>query len=222
MHLIKGTIKGSPFIGIHALATDSYCLVPKGIYKKEALKLKEALELELIKAQIGATSLIGCLAAGNKKGLVVSSIIEEKELTELKSFGLKVKVIEGYSALGNLIALNDNGLLLSSLLSEGEKKAIKEFFGLPAIEVSYGVNALIGSSTIATNNGFIVHPKAEKEDFEKIKKALKVTGIRTTANYGDPFVRNSIIANNFGAFVGLNTSGPELVRIDEGLSGGFE
>lgn len=219
MHLVKGTIKGSPFVGVYVLATDSYCVIPKGTHKKEIAKLEEALEVELIKAHIGGTSLIGALAAGNKKGLIVPGIIEERELDELKASGLKVRVIQGNSALGNLVALNDKGLVLSSSLSDEEKKEIKDFFGLPSIELSYGLNALIGASTVVNDNGFIIHPRITKEEFEIVKKVLGVNGMRSTANYGDAFVRNSVIANSFGALIGPNTSGPEMIRIDEGLAG---
>ncbi|MBI5884582.1 translation initiation factor IF-6 [archaeon] len=220
MHLTKGTINSSQFVGIHGLATDAYCLVPKHIHPKEEKKIEEVLGLKPFKVSIGGTGLIGALAAGNSNGLVVSSIIEEKELIELTALGLKVKAIKGFSAFGNLVAVNDNGMVLSNFLSQTEKNELKEFFGLPAIELNYGYNELVGSSTVATNKGFVAHPRVSNEDLEKIKGILKVDGLRSTANYGDPFVRNDIIANSNGALIGENTSGPEMVRIDEGLSGG--
>jgi len=45
---------------------------------------------------------------------------------------------------------------------------------------------------------------------------FKVKGIPATANYGDRFIANSVIANSKGTATGANTSGPEMARIDEG------
>ena len=87
------------------------------------------------------------------------------------------------------------------------------------MQTTIGGSDLIGSLCVASNKGFIVSPSVTKKEFKIIEKALKVKGTSATANYGDKFVGNSVIANSKAVIVGSLTSGHELNRIDEGLSG---
>ena len=54
---------------------------------------------------------------------------------------------------------------------------------------------------------------------KKIQETLNIRGGSATANTGDSFVRNSVIANEKGFIVGDQTTGHELNRIEEALEG---
>lgn len=217
--IVRSTLKGNSFVGVFCMVTDKLAFVPEGIFKKEAKAIKDSLNVEVIQSNIADSSLWGIFAVGNSKGIMVTEMIEKDEEKNLQELGVKFKKVSGNFAIGNLCAVNDHGLLLSPFLGEQQRKEIKDFFDVKSLDMSYGLNQLVGSSTVVTNRGFLVHPKISKEEFESIKKLFKCNGMPTTANYGDPFIRNCIVANSNGALVGRETTGHELLRIDEGLSG---
>jgi translation initiation factor 6 len=127
--------------------------------------------------------------------------------------------MNGVNALGNLIALNDFGGISSPLLSEKMVKELNRFFSLEFIRNEIAKTDVVGSCIVVTNKGFLVNPNTSKKEFELLKKTFKVEGQLGTANYGDPFVANDVLANSKGALVGEQTSGHELIRVDEGLRG---
>ncbi len=219
MHITKQTIRGSPFVGVLAIATESVSIVPKGMEKKELNALGETLDVDAIQATIANSPLIGSLAKALGKKMVVPEIVERKEVEFLESQGLKVKTIDGIAALGNLIALNENGMLLSPSIEKRQQKEIERFFGIPAQSFTIAGSDLVGSGITCTKQGFIAHPKILQKEFNALKKLFCVSGKATSVNYGDAFVGNSVLANAYGALVGTNTTPSELLRIDEGLGG---
>ena len=87
------------------------------------------------------------------------------------------------------------------------------------VESEVAKSDLVGSSMVLTNHGFTVNPLVSEEEFSFIGKKTGLCGTTATANYGDKFIGNSVIANSKVALAGLHTSGHELMRIDEGLTG---
>lgn len=87
---------------------------------------------------------------------------------------------------------------------------------MKVLQEGLGGHTDVGAVVSATNNGFIAHPALEKE-LDKIEKALKVKGLRSTVNFGSPYVKAGIIANSNGYITGFKTSGIELGRIDDAL-----
>lgn len=217
MEILKQRLNGSPYVGIFATVTEKIGLFPKNTPSGQLQKFEEIFGIESITINIANSALIGVLAIGNSKGFIVSEIAEEKEIEEMASIGLKVKKLPSIAAVGNLFELNDSKGVCSRIFSNQLKTEIEKFLG---ISIEYGTIAesdLIGSSMVATNKGFIMNPNSSKEEFNSIKKIFSLNGVIGTANYGDNFVGNSIIANSKGAIVGEQTSGYELIRIDEGL-----
>lgn len=218
MKVLRESIRNSPYLGIFSTVTESIALVPESIEQKEAKKLEEALEVEAIKASIASSSLIGILCKGNSKGFVVPEIAEKQELKELESKGLKFKTIKGNLALGNLIAANDEKAIISSIIPKKQREEIANFLKVEAIDAKIAGNDLSGSSMVLTNKGFLINNKASQKEFDKIREFLKLEGKATTANYGDSYVGNSIIANSKAIITGSLTTNIEIMKIQEGLS----
>ncbi len=219
MNIRKKVITGSPFIGVFASVNEKVGIFPRGMDKRDERGLIENLGVEIIHSTIASSDLIGCLIKGNSKGFIVPEIIEEKELSFLEEQGLRVKVIPGIKALGNLVALNNKGGVLSTLLPEKSVKEIKGFFKIPFTSMDIASSEIVGSCVVVTDKGFLVHPGVSEKEFNELKKIFKVGGQPTTANYGNPFIANDILANSNGVLVGEQTSPHEILRIDEGLSG---
>jgi len=217
MRVLRETVKNSPYLGIFCAVSEKTALVPESIEKKELKKMQEALEVEAIKTSIASSSLIGVLCKGNSEGFVVPEIIEKEELKKLENQGVKVKVIKGNLALGNLIAANDKKALLSPMIPKKCQKEISEFLNVEALQTKIAGNELTGSSAVVSNSGFIINMHSSQKEFDKIKKFLTLEGKATTANYGDPFVGNSVIANSKAIIAGSLSTTVEILKIQEGL-----
>ncbi|MFH1240645.1 MAG: translation initiation factor IF-6 [Candidatus Diapherotrites archaeon] len=219
MEIEKATLIGSPYVGIFSVLTDKMCLLPVTESKEKVKFVSDFFDIEIFQANIANSALLGIFAAGNKKGFVISNIIEEYEMIIFENAGIKVMKVPEIIAVGNLSEFTDSKGFCSRAFSEKTKEKISKFLGIDIQYAEIAESDLIGSSLVATNNGFIMNPNASKKEFNKISKGLGVYGTAGTANYGDVFVGNSIIANTNSAIVGIQTSGHELIKIDEGLRG---
>ena len=222
MNVITISIKGSPSVRVYCLETESYCLITDFIDAKTEKEIENALQVKVIKTRIMESNLIGCLCAGNSTKLAVPAEIEKKEIQNLASQlpeNVEILKVKGNFALGNLIAVNDSKIVLSKDLPKGISANLLEFFGLKAMQINFRENPLTGSLLRFTNKGFFVGNLIEKKEYLELKEFLELEGLTGTANYGDSFVGNDLIANSNGIATGFITTGFELGRIDEALTG---
>ncbi|GBE54225.1 MAG TPA: translation initiation factor IF-6 [Euryarchaeota archaeon] len=206
-------------IGIVARANDSLAVIPKGASESVEKDVKEVLDVDVVKMNLSGTSLIGAFLAMNNNGAVVSSIVLESEVEELRDAGLKVNVVDDrLNALGNLVIATDKGALAySGLKTETIKKMERSLGCSVKVVSSLGKYKTIGSLGIATTKGALFHPDVTDKELEVIEKALKVEVDIGTVNMGIGFVRTGLVANKNGALIGENTTGPEVFRIEEAL-----
>ncbi|MBU5575174.1 MAG: translation initiation factor IF-6 [Candidatus Aenigmarchaeota archaeon] len=218
--IIRSNIFGDPNIGVYGFATDKYCIL--GIEDiKNINKIIETLNVPIKIFQIGNTNFPGIFSVGNSNGILVSQIIQNYELKNIKK-EMKEQVIEvlktKYTAIGNLILCNDKGAYVSEKLKRYKTKILDVL----DCEVVFGNIAnleITGSAGIATNKGCLLHPDAKEDEIKNIENVLKVSVDVGTVNHGSPFVKSGIIANSYGVFVSENSTGPELGRISEVFGG---
>lgn len=214
MKFEKTTIKASPYLGVFSLVTEKIALIPQGITKKEANYFKD-FEVEVIKCSLGESSLIGVLASAVSDKILVSEIVTESEIHKLTSLGLKTQKVLGVTALGNLLRVTEKGGFASKTFSKKQVTEIESFLGIKISQGTIASSDLIGSSCVANPNGFLANPEVTPAEFSQLEKALGVSGVVGTANYGDRFVGNCILTNSKAVLTGKNTTGYELIRIDE-------
>ncbi len=219
MKIFKTTINSSPFVGVFSCASEKFALVPHSTSQKKVEEIEENMEVKVIKTSLANCPLLGVLCVMFEDKIVVSEIVEESEKKFLEKNGLKVKQLKGYTAIGNLVSVNKNGGIASTLMSPAHAKEIANFFGIKIVQKDIAQSNLVGAAAIATDKGFIVHPNVTKPEFLAMQKIFGVEGNPTTANYGDSFIGNDIVANSKGAMVGEITTTFELTRIDEALRG---
>jgi translation initiation factor 6 len=219
MKFAKFSIRGSPFIGIFCRTTEKIALVPHGLLPKERKALEEILQTELVECSLANSTLIGVLTIGNRHGFVGPSIIEQQEINSLQSNGIKIKRIPGVDALGNLVSVNDSTGVCSPGLSEKTMKEIETTLKIRLMRSTIANSDLVGSAMVLTNKGFVCNPGVNKNELQKITKVVGKKGNPTSANFGDAFVGNSVIANSSGALIGQNSTPREMLAIDEALSG---
>ena len=219
MNFIKGTIKASPFVGVFAALSEDFIFAPHGIQEKEAKDIERKLGAEMIKCSIANSALIGVFgkALGNK--IALPEIAGDDEVRLLEKSGIDVIRLKGVLALGNLLALNSKGGIASPLIEGAQLKELRDFFGIKIITGQVAGSDLSGAGLVVTNKGFIVHQNTNEKELKSLEKLFGVKGTPTTANYGDRFVGNDVIANSKGAVVGKMTTSFEMMRIDEALTG---
>ncbi|MDI6701910.1 translation initiation factor IF-6 [Methanothermobacter wolfeii] len=211
-------LSGNPNLGVYISVTDSVALVPQNTPEKFEDALREALDVEVLRASISGSSLNGALSVGNSNGFIVSNQTMDREIEALAGAGLEVmRIPDRFTAVGNLVLANDNGAVVSPLLSEDSVDVIRKVLEVD-VEVSTvaGLN-IIGSVGAATNRGALLHPHVSKEEMEIIEGALDVSADVGTVNHGVTLVGACSAANSNGVLVGEETTGPELARIEEAL-----
>ncbi len=219
LEIVKRTVRGSQYIGVFALVTEDIGVFPVGTHKAETERLEELLGIRMVKTNIASSPLTGVFAAALGSRIALPESAEKSEVKTLREHGVEVMKVNGHVALGNLLAVNSKGGIASRLLERKTVDEISEFLGVGLAQMQVAGTELPGACIVATEKGFLVHPEADAETFNRLKKTFKAHGAATTANYGDPFIGNDILANSLGAIVGMQTSGHEIIRIDDGLRG---
>ena len=216
--LKRMNLTGSPNLGVYISVNDEVAIVPFNLSTEVEDIIKETLEVDTIKTSIAGCNLNGALAVGNSNGFVVSPYINERELQTLEDAGLNVSLMPGkYTAVGNIIAANDHGAIVGPKVGEKAVKVIEDTLKVPVEISSIADSNIIGSSSLVTNKGFLVHRDATYEELDFVEEVFKVEGNIGTVCKGMPLVGACGIANSQGAIVGESTTGPEMARLEESL-----
>jgi translation initiation factor 6 len=215
MNIKKIKLLGSNYVGLFSITNDKLCFVPKTIEDKTAKIMETVLDAKIVKASIYNSSLLAVFSRMNNKEIFLPSYTEPSEIEEIEK-EIKVRIIQTEHALGNLLEINDTHALLSKTLNAQDVKQIKES-DLNTLQMNLAKTDAIGSSILLTNNSFLISSNASMEEVKKIQQELNISGGASTANTGDAFIRNSVIANKTGVLVGERTTGHEIARIDEAL-----
>jgi translation initiation factor 6 len=211
-------LSGNPNLGVYISVTDEIAIVPFNLPMIMENSIKEALDVEVIRSSIAGSNLAGALSAGNSKGIIVSPFTFDKEIESLESNGITVtKIPDKYTAIGNIIALNDNGAIATPLLSDASVKIIEDVLEIRVERSSIANSNIIGSLATVTNKGALLHPKTTVNELEFVEKVFKVPADIGTVGRGIPLVGACSIANSSGVIVAEDTTGPEMVRIEESL-----
>jgi len=217
MKVSKTRILGSSYVGLFSLTNNKLCIVGRGTGKKVKEDIEKVLDVKTIEAGIYDSNLLAVFAKMNNKTIYLPSYALSKEIEAIEK-EIKVEIIETEQALGNLIEVNDTHAVVSNTLKENVVEQIKTS-GLTILQQNLAKTDAIGSSLLLLNNSFVINPNAEEEEVKKIQDVLNIKGGSSTANNGDSFVRNSVIANEKGFVVGDLTTGHELNRLEEALEG---
>jgi translation initiation factor 6 len=218
LHLLD--IYRSPNIGIFMRANDRFLLVPKGLAPTKSEKFSQLLGVDVVPASIGESRLLGPLVSMNGKGMLVSRLAEENEVSELRdATGMNVARLESkFTAVGNLVVANDRRALASPILDGRALQQVRDVMGTEVERVPIGEYYQVGSLVVATNSGAAVYPGLDEAEVARLGRLLGVDAYPTSVNRGVPYVASGIVANSKNAVVGSQTTGPELVFITRALS----
>jgi len=217
---LRCQFENSSEIGVFAKLTNSYCLVAlqgsENFYSTFETEL--AAQIPVIHASIGGTRIIGRVCVGNKNGLLCPSITTDNELQHLRNAlpdGVKVeRVEERLSALGNCIACNDYVALVHTDLDRETEELVADFLGVEVFRATIAQNTLVGSYCVLTNQGGLVHARTTMQEMEELSQLLQIPLTAGTVNRGSDVIGAGIVANDWAAFCGTDTTATEMGVIE--------
>ncbi|MDR2623485.1 MAG: translation initiation factor IF-6 [Methanobrevibacter sp.] len=211
-------LMGSPNLGVYISVTNEIAIVPTNLEESMEEILKEVLNVDIIKTSIAGSSLVGALTVGNSNGLIVSPYTFDREIESLENFGINVaKLPDKYTAIGNIAIANDNGAVVSPLLSDDSVNIIEDNLNVYVGRKSIAGFNILGSLANITNKGALLHVDTSEDEIKFTEKIFKVPASTGTVGRGNILVGACSIANSFGAIVPQETSGPEMLKIEEAL-----
>ena len=211
-------VVGNPNIGVFTIVNNDFAIVPYNLLDEKAELIKEILEVDVIKSSISGSSLIGSLAVANSNGIVVSPHVLDREVKQFEDLGLNVARIPGnYTAVGNIVAANDNGAIVSPFLSQEAIGVIEKTLDVNVESSSIVGSDIIGSLICVTNRGFLIDKRAVQTELNLAQEVFGVEGDIGTVGKGISLVGACILANDKGAIVAKDSTGPEMARVEEAL-----
>jgi translation initiation factor 6 len=218
--IFLSSIFGSASIGVFSLLTDHLFIVPSLAPETRMQRLGEQLKIETVFTTIGCSLLIGALASGNSKGLILPHFIREEELQPLYAVAgdMKITVMETKrTAYGNMVLANDYGAIVDPRLKQETLEQISDTLCVETVRGEIAGLPYVGSLATATNKGVLAHALIKDEEKELLKNVLHVPVDVGTINCGIPYVKTGLLGNSYGAIAGLLTTGPELFIIESAL-----
>ncbi len=223
----KFAFYGNAFIGLFLRSNNEITLSPVSKPEKFS-RIPELLETMDIPMVLADSPLLGLYSVMNDNGILLSKIVEDSEMENLKRklkenrIDLNVdKIDNNFTAIGNNIVVNNTIALINPAMNDKKaEKKIKDTLDVEVVPFSISGYNTIGSVLFMNNNGFVIHPHVSPEELQNIKNTLGLEGGVATANSGIPFVPLCILANDTSIVFGEKTTGFEQQRILDAL--GFE
>jgi len=210
-------------VGVFAKLTNAYCVVALGgaenFYSVFEAELSD--HIPVVKTSIAGTRLVGRLCVGNRNGLLLPSGTNDQELQHLRN-SLPDEVVvqridERLSALGNCIACNDYVALIHPDVDRETEEIVADVLGVEVFRQTLAGNVLVGSYATFTNQGGLVHPKTSIEELDELSSLLQVPLVAGTVNRGSDVIGAGLLANDWAAFCGMDTTSTELSVIESVL-----
>jgi translation initiation factor 6 len=221
----RANLAGNPNLGVYVATTEKLAIVPPTLEEAMMDLIEKSLGVELVKTPISGSNLAGALVCGNSGGIVVSRYAFDREIEVIRDYGVDVERIpDRLTALGNIVLANDFGAIVNPSLSDKSVDLIAEVLDVEVVRGSIANFTITGSVATATNKGVLMHPSSSQDDIKFVENTLKTPADIGTVNKGTPLVGACTIANSKGIIVSLDTTGPELARIEEafGFLEGYE
>jgi len=215
--------EGSNEIGVVSMLTNGYALACQGNSENFYSVLESELgdHIPVVHASIAGCRFVGRVTVGNRRGLLVPNTCGDQELQHLRNAlpdsVVVQRVDERLSALGNCIACNDHVALVHTDLDRETEEIVADVLGVEVFRQTIAGNALVGSYCRFTNQGGVVHPRTSVDDLEELASLLQVPLIAGTVNRGSDVLGAGLIANDWAAFCGADTTSTEINVIENVL-----
>lgn len=175
--------------------------------------------LKICRCTIAGIKNVGNMTVGNRHGLLVPDQTTDQELQHLRNtlpdeVRIKRVVNERLSALGNVIVCNDHVALVHPDLDKDTEDIIADVLQVEVYRQTIFNETLVGTYCTLTNRGAIVHPRTCRADQDELSALLQVPLVAGTVNQGSSVIGGGLVANDFTAYVGLDTTSTEIQVIE--------
>jgi translation initiation factor 6 len=215
MKLLK--LNESPYIGNFALCTNEYLLLPSFTPDAVISGFEEELGVKAYRVTVQDSYLVGLLATGNSKGLIVSPYTSRSELDLIEKVVRVERLPSILSAAGNVILANDHAALVHPKLSDHAIEVIEDVLDVNVERGTIAHLKTVGAMGVATNRGVIVNQDVTDNEISRMRDRFKLHIGRGTANFGSVLLGSSIIANDQGYVAGSDTTTVEIGRVEDAL-----
>jgi len=217
---VRAQFENSSEIGVFSRLTNSYCLVAYG--GSDNFRVFESElhgHIPVVRASVAGCRVIGRLTVGNKNGLLLPNTTTDQELIHIKN-SLPDEIVvqrveERLSALGNVIACNDYVALVHPDIDRETEEIVADVLGVEVFRQTIASNVLVGSYSVISNQGALVHPKTSIEDQDELSSLLQVPLVAGTVNRGSDVIGAGLVVNDWVAFCGLDTTATEISVIEK-------
>ncbi len=216
MKLVRASFYNNPFIGLYLRASDELFLCPPTSQPKLLSLATEALGLEPLKLFVDNSPLLGVFVAANSSGAVLPSFAGRDEIRKLKAAGVNVCLLDNL-APGNNVLANDFGALASERVPKEKLRELGDVLGVEVHRQRFATS--IPPTAAVTNKGLYAYNELSATELKRLESIFKVRGLNGTSNMGVHFNSLGVVANSNGGLVGSLTSGFEVQKIYEALSG---
>lgn len=218
---VRVKFDNSSDVGVFAALTNSYCLAGVSTTESHFYSTFEAEvgnAIPVVNTSIAGCRTVGRLVTGNRHGLLCPSNTTDQELLHIRN-SLPDNVVvrrieERLSALGNVITANDYVALIHPDVDRETEEIIADTLKVEVFRQSIADNALVGTYCKFTNVGGIVHPHTSVQDQDELASLLQVPLIAGTVNRGSDMIGSGLLANDWAAFCGRDTTSTELSVIE--------
>lgn len=220
MEAAKYNIMGSDYVGVFATATDDFLFAGRGLSVNSKEMISKVLGVRCIEASVSGSDLVGIFSRANSNGIILSNIMLDDEVENLKKMDtdINIGVIDSdLNAIGSNILTNDKIAIINVDYSDKDAKYIEDILGVEVIRAKTDGLKTVGANNILTNNGLAINNKGTAQEEKEWNDFTGFESIRTTANTGGVAIGLSVIANSKGVIVGGTTTGFEMARIIEAL-----
>lgn len=177
--------------------------------------------IPVVKTAVAGTRLVGRVCVGNRNGLLMPNTTTDQELLHVRNClpdeVVVQRVDERLSALGNCIACNDYAALIHPDIDRETEEIAADVLGVEVFRQAVAGNTLVGSYAVLTNQGGVVAPQASVEELDELSSLLQVPLVAGTVNRGSDVIGAGLVANDWAAFCGADTTATELSVIESVL-----
>eukprot|EP00771_Trimastix_marina_P003188 gnl/Trimastix_PCT/440.p1 GENE.gnl/Trimastix_PCT/440~~gnl/Trimastix_PCT/440.p1 ORF type:complete len:244 (+),score=58.27 gnl/Trimastix_PCT/440:41-772(+) len=210
----RAQYESSNEIGVYCKLTNAYCLTAVSPHFFSIFESELADHIPCVQTSIAGTRIVGRLCVGNKNGLILPHTTTDQELLHIRNClpdnVVVQKVEERLCALGNCISTNDHVALIHPDIDKETEEIISDVLGVEVFRQTIASQPLVGSYSVFTNQGGMVHPMTTIEELDELSSLLQVPLVAGTVNRGSDVIAAGLAANDWAAFCGLDTTATEL------------